>query len=612
MPHPAEILKKYWGYSRFLPLQEEIVSSVLSGRDTLAIMATGSGKSLCYQLPAVQLGGLTLVISPLISLMKDQVDDLNERGITAAAHNSALEYKERQEVHRNLHNDHIRLLFVSPEKCVQPNFLDLVRTLPVRLIAIDEAHCISEWGHDFRPEYRQLAILRKTLPGVPILALTATAIPAVRKDIRNQLGLTGAAEFIGSFDRKNLRYTITPKQNAKIQLLNVIGKHRGESGIVYCLSKRGTEEVANDLRARGYRAAAYHAGLPQQVRERVQDEFIHDNVDIVCATVAFGMGIDKPDVRYVVHYDVPKSIEGYYQETGRAGRDGQPSDCLLLYSRGDVAKLRAMLERDGTDARPALHKLLEIAEFCESAGCRRKQLLRYFGEEYPDLGCGKCDACENPREMFDGTEIAKVIVACIRQLPMNFGADLITDVLIGAKTAKIRSYSLDVLTVYGSAKNYTKSQLRAWIGELIRDDYLERTGDKYPVIRMAQKGAALLNGNGLVRLTVQKDATVGRRGSARALTAASPAGVSPASASALDADLFNHLRKLRKEIADEAKIPPDMVFSDKSLQEMARVRPCTIEAISTISGVGEFKKEKYGEAFIAEIQRFGKVNTDQD
>jgi ATP-dependent DNA helicase RecQ len=593
MPVPAELLKKYWGYTRFLPLQEEIIASVLDGRDTLAIMATGGGKSLCYQLPALQLGGLTLVISPLISLMKDQVDDLNGRGILAAAYNSALEYKARQEIHRNLAGDNIKLLFVSPEKCVQPGFLDLVKTLPVRLIAIDEAHCISEWGHDFRPEYRQLAVLRKNFPGIPVLALTATAIPAVRKDIRDQLGLTGAAEFIGSFDRKNLRYRILTKANPKLQLLNVVSQHRGESGIVYCLSKRETEEVAEELRSRGYKASAYNAGLPKQIREKVQDAFIHDNVDIVCATVAFGMGIDKPDVRYVVHYDVPKSIEGYYQETGRAGRDGQASECVLLFGRGDVAKLRSMLESDGSDARLAVRKLQEMAEFCESASCRRKYLLKYFGEEYPLESCGTCDACENPRKTFDGTEIAKTIVACVRKLPTNFGIEIITDVLTGAKTAKIRSYDLDELSVYGSGKGHTKQQYRVWINELAREGFLEKTGDQYPVVRPGPRSAGLLQGMTKVTLTAPVAGAPARTPSR------SSAAVSPG-----DADLFVLLRGLRKELADDSKIPPYMVFADKSLIEMARVRPRDRETFGTITGVGEHKLNTYGPAFIELIRDF--------
>jgi ATP-dependent DNA helicase RecQ len=597
----ADLLKKYWGYTQFLPLQEEIIASVLDGKDTLAIMATGGGKSLCYQLPSVYTDGLTLVISPLISLMKDQVDDLNGRGIPAAAYNSTLEYKARQEIHRNLHDDHIKLLFVSPEKCVQPGFLDLVKSLPVRLIAIDEAHCISEWGHDFRPEYRQLAILRKNFTGVPVLALTATAIPEVRKDIRDQLGLTGTAEFIGSFDRKNLRYRIIPKQNAKLQLLNVVGQHRGESGIVYCLSKRETEEVAEDLRSRGYRASAYNAGLPKQVREKVQDAFIHDNVDIVCATVAFGMGIDKPDVRYVVHYDVPKSIEGYYQETGRAGRDGQTSECILLFSRGDVAKVRALLESDGSDARLAIRKLQEMAEFCESAGCRRKYLLQYFGEAYPEGNCGTCDACENPREMFDGTKIAQKILTCVRQLPTSFGIEIITDVLTGAKTAKIKKYGLDALPVYGSGKGHTKQQYRAWISELARGGYLERTGDQYPVIQPGPKSASLQQGTTKIILTVPPGGI-----SARSATSRAPAETKPC-----DTELFARLRALRKSTADSGGVPPYMIFADKSLLEMSRVRPCTLEAFGTITGVGEHKLNKYGPEFIAEIRTFCGMQPDK-
>lgn len=590
MPTPADLLKKYWGYTRFLPLQKEIIASVLGGRDTLAVMATGGGKSLCYQLPAVSTGGLTLVISPLISLMKDQVDDLNGRGIPAAAYNSALEYRARQEVHRNLHDDNIKLLFVSPEKCVQPGFLDLVKTLPVRLLAIDEAHCISEWGHDFRPEYRQLAVLRKNFPGVPVLALTATAIPAVRKDIRDQLGLCSPAEFIGSFDRKNLRYRVITKQNAKLQLLNIAGRHRGESGIVYCLSKRGTEEVAEDLRSRGYKASAYNAGLPKQVREKVQDAFIHDNVDIVCATVAFGMGIDKPDVRYVVHYDVPKSIEGYYQETGRAGRDGQPSECVLLFSRGDVAKVRALLESDGSDARLPVRKLQEMAEFCESTACRRKFILNYFGEDYPDTPCGMCDTCETPREMFDGTEIARKILACVRQLPTNFGIELITDVLTGAKTAKVRSYGLDSLPAYGSGKGSTKQQYRAWINELTREGYLEKAGDQYPVIRTGPKQ---LEETAKILLTVPAGGTTVR-----------PSTRSPMTAAPDVPELFSRLRALRKSIADASGIPPYMVFADKSLLEMASLRPCDPEHFGLVTGVGEHKQGKYGPLFIAEIRAF--------
>ena len=588
-----ELLYRYWGSSAFLPHQEEIIASVLDGHDTLAIMATGGGKSLCYQLPALYLSGLTLVVSPLLSLMKDQVDDLQARGIPAAAYNSMLDYRERTLAEAALADGSLRLLFISPEKCMQPNFLALLSSAPVRLIAIDEAHCISEWGHNFRPEYRQLAQLRKQFPGVPVIALTATAVPEVRRDIRQQLLLDGAREFIGSFNRTNLRYRVVQKKNPLVFLLDYLGQHREDSGIVYCLSKKETEEVAGELKKRGFSALAYHAGLPKQVREGVQEAFIRDRVQVVCATVAFGMGIDKPDVRFVIHYDLPKTLEGYYQETGRAGRDGQYSECILLYSRGDYARVRSMLEHDDAGSqhlRIALKKLQDMAEYCETTGCRRKFLLSYFGEDYPEENCGSCDTCDHPPDMVDCTEAARMIAACVKQLPQSFGIELIADVLRGSKNQKIQEYGLAALPAYGSGKKYSKAQYRTWIGELVRQGFLVRAGDKYPVIRCTPRTEELLRGRCRVMLPVPEPGTV---------KAAKPVALSDPGAE----DLFLRLKALRKEIADGNGVPPYVIFPDRTLRELAAARPRDLAGFGAVFGVGEFKRGKYGQAFLDEIHR---------
>jgi ATP-dependent DNA helicase RecQ len=589
------LLKKYWGYSCFLSHQQEIIGSVLEGRDTLAVMATGGGKSLCYQLPAVYLGGLTLVISPLISLMKDQVDDLNARGIPAAAYNSSLEYRERARIEADLKNGDLRLLFVSPEKCMQQNFLESLRSSRIRLIAIDEAHCISEWGHNFRPEYRQLAQIKKVFADVPVIALTATAVPEVRRDIVQQLGLVNAGEFIGSFNRKNLRYQVMPKKNPMVFLLHYLGQHRDDAGIIYCLSKKETEEIANELKKRGFRSAAYHAGLPKQARDDVQDAFIRDSISVVCATVAFGMGIDKPDVRYVIHYELPKSVESYYQETGRAGRDGQYSECILLYSRGDSGRIRAMLEHDEGGAghlRNGLKKLQEITEYCENTGCRRKYLLEYFGEEYGEENCGLCDTCDHPPDMVDCTDAARLIAGCIRQVPGHFGIELIGDILRGSKNTKVQDYGFDKLPSYGSGRKYSKAQYRTWINELIRQGYLARSGDKYPVICLTGRSDELLKGRCRVMLPAPERGT--------GMYAQSSGEKIPASG---DAGLFVRLKSLRKSLADSQGVPPYVIFPDKSLREMSVTRPHDREHFATISGVGEFKLEKYGPVFMDEIKK---------
>jgi len=586
-------LKKYWGYTSFLPHQEAIIRSVLAGNDTLAIMATGGGKSLCYQLPALSHDGLTLVISPLISLMKDQVDDLNERGIPAAAYTGSLDSKQKNQLLQGIQKRTLRLLFISPERCMQPQFLESLRNTNVKLVAIDEAHCISEWGPNFRPEYRQLSQVKKTFPGVTVIALTASAIPEVRKDICLQLGLLDVKEFIGSFNRPNLEYRVIPKKNPLVFLAHYIGQHRQDAGIIYCLSKKETEEVATELRRRGFSANAYHAGLSPQVRSRVQDAFLGGKIKIICATVAFGMGIDMPDVRYVIHYVLPKTIESYYQETGRAGRDGKYSECILLYSKSDGARVRSMLEHDnmsGQSLRVSLKKLQEMIAYCEHTGCRRRYLLEYFGETYDPENCGLCDNCDHPPDMSDATDIARLIVSSIQQMPGSFGTELNIDVLRGSKNAKIQDYRLFTLPSYGAGKKYGRDDYRIWINELIRQGFLVRTGDKYPVISITGKGSELVKGRLRVMLPVSTPVLAKSSG--------------PVTVNDLNADdgiLFKKLKTLRKSLADANGYPPFMIFPDKTLLEMVRLKPDDQESLSAISGIGPVKRDRYGEIFLKAI-----------
>ncbi|WP_067050519.1 DNA helicase RecQ [Methanofollis ethanolicus] len=587
------LLKKYWGYTSFLPHQREIITSVLEGRDTVGIMATGGGKSLCYQVPALYLGGLTLVVSPLISLMKDQVDDLNLRGIPAAAYTGTLTYQERTEIERQMADNALRLLFISPEKCMQSGFLKSLGQYPVRLIAIDEAHCISEWGHNFRPDYRQLSRLKKYFPDVPIVALTATAIPEVRKDIARQLGLSEPREFVGSFNRTNLRYSVVPKEKPVALLLSVINRHRKESGIVYCFTKKETEEIARELRKYRYNALAYHASLSTGVREKVQDDFLSGRVQIVCATVAFGMGIDKPDVRYVVHYDLPKTVESYYQETGRAGRDGRESECVLFYDPEEYGRVRSMLEHGGQDERHiriAVRKLQDLVDYCETTGCRRKYLLNYFGEEYARENCGMCDTCDRLVEMIDGTEYARKILGCVGQLPAHFGVDLIADVLRGSKNAKVRENCFDLLPTYATGTEQSKKQYRIWVQDLVRQGYLGRTDDRSPAICLTETSAAVMGGEVRVMLPAPAGGAKKRR-----VDEALSAG---------DRELFIVLKALRTSIATRDGVPPSVVFPDRTLIEMARLRPSDRENFGNIAGVGVVRLEKYGPDFISAITRY--------
>ena len=581
------VLEKYFGYSSFLPHQEEIIDAVLAKRDVLAVMATGGGKSLCYQLPALAFSGLTVVVSPLIALMKDQVDGLRANGIPAATINSSLGYGERTIIERVILEGRIRILYVSPERAVQSSFLSLLERADVRLIAIDEAHCISMWGHNFRPEYRRLRALKERFPDVPVIALTATAIPAVQDDITKQLALKNPARFVGSFDRKNLTYRVVPKTRYFPKLAKYLHDHEGDAGIIYCFSQKATEDLAGKLQDKGFSALPYHAGLPDAIREEHQEAFSRGDVTIICATVAFGMGIDKPDVRFVIHTDLPKDLESYYQETGRAGRDGDPADCILFYSRGDYSTIRYLIEKGCADVvrkDAAYRKAGAMLDYCETTGCRRKFLLTYFGEVYLEEWCGKCDRCETPVKVFDGTHAALTIITCIGEVGERFGASYVVDVLAGSKSARIRENGHDALPAYGSGEGYTRDQWLRFVQEMVRKGFITSTGGRYPVLVLNDRSRAVIEGSLPVPLT-------------------EPESPGTVAAETYDEVLFARLRQLRKVAADLEHVPPFIVFHDRSLKEMAKYYPRTDVEFLRVYGVSEGKLQRYGRVFLDAIEK---------
>jgi ATP-dependent DNA helicase RecQ len=590
------VLKEYFGYTSFHPYQKEIIGRLLAGRDVLAVIATGGGKSLCYQFPSLLTGGLTLVISPLIALMKDQVDGLRENGVSAAYLNSTLAYDERQRVEADLRAGRVRILYVSPEKIVQPGFRSFLKTLDLRLIAVDEAHCISQWGHEFREEYRRLRVLKKEFPRLPVIALTATATPAVRRDIVDQLQLADPWIFLGSFHRSNLYYEIRPKKNAYSQLVGFLGSHRGESGIIYCTSKKTVDGLATKLKRNGFKALPYHAGLQKSVRSRTQERFVRDDVDIIVATVAFGMGIDKPDVRYVVHYDMPKNLEHYYQETGRAGRDGERSECVLFYSRGDRMKIQYFIDRmqSQTERTVAARKLEELIDFCEGTGCRVQALLGYFGEAFERPGCGMCDNCTHPKETIDGAAVARTVITCITELDCPFGAGYIADVLRGSRIRRVIDRGDQNIASFGTGKAYPKEAWQSFIRQLVQQGVLASSGDRYPVIEPGALSRAVLEGTHAVRLTLPASGTPARTGTSES--------------GDVDRRLFDRLRMLRKRIADIHEIPPYTIFADATLREMAARQPENARDLLAIKGVGMTKLKRYGDAFLQEIIDHREVN----
>ena len=600
-------LKRYFGHDSFKPLQEAIIRDVLAGCDVVALLPTGGGKSLCYQLPALVRPGLTVVVSPLIALMKDQVDALTAAGIAATFLNSSLTASEARDRLKGLEAKKYRLLYVAPERLMMGDFLADMQRWDVSALAVDEAHCISEWGHDFRPEYRMLYRVRELFPQAPILALTATATERVREDIVKSLRLKNARRHVGSFNRPNLNYVVTEKYDAYPQLLAFVRKRKKESGIIYGLSRKTADMLAERLSGDGIRALPYHAGMDAGDRSRNQEAFIRDDADVVCATIAFGMGINKPNVRFVVHYDLPKHIEGYYQETGRAGRDGLPSQCLLLFKAGDAAKLRGFINdiSDQAERERSHQKLNEMVHFAESSGCRRAALLAYFGEAWPHGECKGCDNCITPRETCDGTLVAQKFMSCIFRIQekSGFGTGMVhvVDVLVGSMSQKVVQWKHNELSTYGIGKDVAKGEWKSIGRELIRLGLVRQNSERFDTLELTPLGLMTLKQRTPVMLT-------------KALTVeATEAAATRSGAPALDCDeaLFEQLRGLRKLLADAHSVPAYVIFSDVALRHMARQYPVDRAAFLRISGVGEKKLEDYGVAFMDAIRSYLETNQGQ-
>ncbi len=577
-------------------MQEEIIGSVLQKRDTLVIMPTGGGKSLCYQLPALKFDGITLVVSPLIALMKDQVDALKANGIAAEFINSTLTFAEIRRVQEWAYSGNLKILYLAPERLALPDFQAFLSGLNVSLVAVDEAHCISEWGHDFRPDYRMLGDLRRNMPDVPFIALTATATERVRRDIVSQLGLRANQEYIASFDRPNLRYDVRPKRQAFAQLTDLLRERKGESAIIYCFSRNDTEELADNLRRQGFNALPYHAGMDADVRRVNQERFIRDEVNIIAATIAFGMGIDKPDVRLVVHQELPKTLEAYYQQTGRAGRDGLQSDCVLFYSYGDKIKQDFFIEqiRDAAEQRNTQQKLAQVIEYCQLNTCRRRFLLDYFGEAMDASAgdCGGCDVCIAEREDFDATIIAQKIMSAVIRTGERFGAGYISLVLRGSKAERVIRLGHDKLSVYGIVNDYADGDIREICSMLLDTGMLCNTSTEYATLGVTAEGREFLK--------TRNELTLSRRKKQAAATCSGTARVQKGAAE-YDTALFERLRALRRRIASESAVPPYVVFGDATLQQMASRIPQDLNAMSRISGVGAVKLQRYGDEFLSEI-----------
>ena len=597
------VLKHYFGYDAFRPLQREIIHEVLSGRDALALLPTGGGKSLCYQLPAVARPGLVLVVSPLIALMKDQVDALTAAGVPATFLNSSLEAQESRRRLEGLRRGGYRLLYAAPERLLLSGFLAELQAWKPWLIAVDEAHCISEWGHDFRPEYRRLAELRAALPRAAMLALTATAAPRVREDIVRQAPLREPKVFVASFNRPNLTYAVEPKKDGARRVLELARGRPGDAGIVYAQSRRSVEALAERLKAGGVEAAAYHAGLEAEERSRVQEAFLRDEVRVVCATIAFGMGVNKPNVRFVVHYDLPKNVESYYQETGRAGRDGLPSDCLLLFSAGDAVKQRVFIDEleDAEQAAVARRQLQEMVHFAESSSCRRAALLSYFGEAPASGTCGSCDNCLAPRETFDATLPAQKLLSCVYRIREKSGFPVglahVVEVLTGAQTEKVRRWGHDALSTYGIGKDRPRAEWAELGRELARLGYLSENHAKMGALELTQKGRQALVKREAVVLTKPRAAAGAGEPSRRRSGSSLGAGAS-------DDALFERLRVLRRRLADQRGVPAYIILSDATLKELSARKPRDEAALLGVSGIGDKKRRDFGAALLAEIEAY--------
>jgi len=599
-------LKSVFGYDAFRPLQQEIMEASLEGRDVLAILPTGGGKSLCYQLPALQREGLTVVVSPLIALMKDQVDQLQAAGVAATFLNSSLRSGEARARLKGLERGEFKLLYLAPERLFLPDFLEKLKRWQVAALAIDEAHCISEWGHDFRPEYRQLATLREHFPGVPVMALTATATERVQKDIVSQLRLKDPGQFVASFNRPNLTYRVLPKQRPRRQVLDYVAANRDISGIVYCQSRRAVEDYAMALQEAGHKALPYHAGLPQEERVHNQEAFIRDDAQVICATIAFGMGINKPNVRYVLHADLPKNIESYYQETGRAGRDGLPADCVLLFSAGDIAKYLHFIDQveDEQAARIARQQLRQMADFAEFADCRRGALLRYFGESFMESNCRSCDNCLDDREEVDVTIECQKLLSCIHRVNRAgyaMGLNHSVDVLRGSENMKVLAKGHQRLSTHGIGQERSVEYWQGLGKQLIQRGYLKLSDDGYNTVELtAEANQALKDRRAFKMKPIRTKVTAASRSKAKS------------GAIECDEGLFEVLRKLRKDLADARGVPPYVVFGDVALRQMTRRYPRDEEAFLAIPGVGQQKLREYGDQFIQVIDEWLLENDPRD
>lgn len=590
---PLKSLKNIFGYETYRPQQQEIIAGLIQGKDAFVLMPTGGGKSLCYQIPALHRPGVGIVVSPLISLMKDQVDALQACGVKAAFYNSSLKGSEARRVLAMLHAEELDLLYIAPERLISDEFIQRLKDIPISLFAIDEAHCISQWGHDFRPEYSQLGRLRRAFPKIPIIALTATAESHTRQDILDRLQLSQARCYIASFDRPNIRYIVLDKSKPLSQLTDFLRKLPGEAGIVYCLSRKRVDDLAAKLKSAGFNVAPYHAGLSTAQRQKVQDDFLRDDVTIMVATVAFGMGIDKSNIRFVVHYDIPKNIESYYQETGRAGRDGLAAEALLLFGYGDIAIARSLIEKTHNPERKRIeiHKLNAMVAFAEASSCRRQILLGYFDERMEE-NCGNCDICLHPPEMIDVTEDARKALSCVYRVGQRYGIGHVIDVLRGSKKERIIQLGHDSLSTYGIGADRSQEYWSGLLHHLIYRSFLQQDVGNYSVLTLTDAARPVLRGEQTLTM---------------AALHVKPAGVSKTTRcksgdTNYNEELFQRLRVLRKTLADAAGVPPFVIFSDISLAGMAAALPTDDEAFLNVHGVGTHKLKRYGGKFLAEIR----------
>ncbi len=598
-----ERLKEIFGYSQFRGNQETIIRNLLDGKNTFVIMPTGAGKSLCYQLPAMVREGLAIVISPLIALMKNQVDQMNAYGVNARFLNSTLSKGEITRLKKDCMNGLVKLLYVAPESLNKEETIEFLKKVNVSFVAIDEAHCISEWGHDFRPEYRKIKTMIHNLGEMPVIALTATATPKVQLDIQKNLQMEEADVFISSFNRKNLYYEVRPKKETKKQLIKFLKDHKGKSGVIYCLSRKKVEEIAQLLNVNGFKAAPYHAGLDPDVRMKNQDDFLNEEVDIIVATIAFGMGIDKPDVRFVVHYDVPKSLEGYYQETGRGGRDGLEGLCLMFYSHNDLNKLEKFNKDKPVQERENARVLLQEMEYyAESPVCRRRQLLHYFGEEYTQENCGMCDNCVHPRERFEGSDAVKLVLQSVKQTNERFGLNHLVHVIRGIEDEYVKSYGHFDLDVYGKGGDEDADYWKSVIRQTMIYQYLEKDIDNIGVLKISERGDKFLKNPHPIELSRDHDFTT------EIDEEEESADRVPVNTKSYDVKLFEILKTLRRKIAKDKNLPPYVIFQDPSLEEMATTYPTTKDELAQVNGVGMGKVNKFGAEFISVILKYVEDN----